>query len=409
MMSGTLPVMLTGFLGTDQSLGCASVKQRNFEVLQIRRNCETVEPEVRQASGVIHGGNVLEAAERAGIEESDLLDFSSNINPMPLPDLADAISNALKRLHRYPDNRYRRLRGVIAEHYRIPLDNILPGNGSTELIRLYTEMMLRPEDAVLIPIPAYEEYGYNAVLAGAKVEYMQYNELLKKQRAICESYLEGGGIHTLFICNPNNPTGNLMPKSAIIEILDVCAKHNANLVIDEAFIELSDPKESMIHEAVEHGNLLVLRSLTKCYAIPGARMGFAVANGNLAAKLNAARMPWSVNVFAEEMTVLLLRDKTYMKHSREYIKKERERLQKDLEHIKGLVVHPGAANYLLINIKGTGITSSMLRNKLLKERILVRDCTSFHGLGEDYIRVAVKGHEDNVRLVDVLKKVIKGC
>ncbi|MDO8724943.1 MAG: threonine-phosphate decarboxylase CobD [Candidatus Methanoperedens sp.] len=347
----------------------------------------------------IHGARIAQSAEEAGKNLAELLDFSVNLNPLGPPKLSRPLGSALKSIGNYPDNRYPGFRKAAAPSLGVKPENIVPGNGSSELIRLFVEVVIEPGDKVIIPFPTFSEYEFQCRLFGAKIDSVNYSDITN---------IEPEGCKAVFLCNPNNPTGSLIEKEEVIKLAQKCKDSETFLFVDEAFIELSDPKESIAEFAASNDFVVVLRSLTKIYAVPGLRIGFAVASSEFARILNNIRIPWSLNCAALVVGEHLLKDqkgqKGYIKGSLNLIKKEREWLSSSLGAIRGLKPCPSETNFILVDIRDFFIGSIELTEMMLKQGIIIRDCTSF-GL-VDHIRVAVRKRQENRKLIKALSNVI---
>ena len=276
----------------------------------------------------------------------------------------------------------------------------MPGNGSSELIRLMAEACLEEGKLALVPTPSFGEYTNQSLLAGGRVEKIKIGEdgLPVLDQALLES------ADLLFLCNPNNPTGRLLSADQVTDLADRCERAETFLLVDEAFIELSGPQESVAALAPEREYLFVMRSLTKSFGVPGLRLGFGVTNPDLARILNLARVPWSIGSIAAAAGEHLLGCTEHLERSRQVIKTEIDYLDSALKGL-GLVPLPSQVNFILVNIEPCGLASDVLAEKTMHEGVLVRDCQSF-GLGKGYIRVAVRSREENRQLIDALKKVI---
>ena len=319
---------------------------------------------------VVHGGTLLWHRRHSG---RPLLDFSANLNPFP-PDIPWKPDPST--LAAYPDDRYEALREVIGRTFHRAPNEIAVGNGSMEIIRVFCQAALSNRDGFYVDRPTFGEYELSARLAGAL-------PVAGPDRA-----------HLRFICNPNNPTGALLRGGEVGEILREARGRSGILFLDEAFIELSDPGQSLVHE--KDPALFLLRSLTKAFAVPGIRFGYGFGDPDLIARMEVIRPPWSVNAFAEEFAVLAFRNYHRLDESRQRIAVERDWLEVKLRDL-GLPPLPSSANFLLVNLKGQ---ASVLVARLLEGGILVRDCASF-GL-PDSIRIAVRKREENRQLLEVL-------
>ena len=344
----------------------------------------------------IHGARVKESEERSGKKAEDLLDFSVNLNPLGQPDLTKVLETAYGTIGNYPDNRYVTFKEAAARSLKVQPENIVPGNGSSELIRLFTEAVIVPGDRVMIPFPTFSEYEFQCRLFGAQIEHVDHERILEFQPE---------GYKAVFLCNPNNPTGKLLKSKEILQFAKSCAGSEVFLFVDEAFIELSDPKESIAGFAAKNDFVVVLRSLTKTYAIPGLRAGFAVASPALARVLDNIRIPWNLNSIALSVSERLLKKKSkYLDRSIGLITKEREWLASRLNSIRGFKPYPSDVNYILVDVNEFAINSTELTERMLRQGIIIRECSSF-GL-ENHIRVAVRKRKENMRLIRAFSSVI---
>jgi len=319
---------------------------------------------------VVHGGTLLWHRRHSG---RPILDFSANLNPFP-PEIPWDPDPSL--LTAYPDDRYEALKEVIGRTFHRAPDEIAVGNGSMEIIRVFCQAALSPGDRFHVRPPTFGEYELSARLAGGTPA----------------GYPAGARVR--FLCNPNNPTGVLLPADGARGMLREARAGSGILFLDEAFIELSDPAQSLVHET--DPALFLLRSLTKAFAVPGLRFGYGFGDTNLIARMEILRPPWSVNAFAEEFALLAFRNYGRLGESRRRIAEERAWLGGRLRDL-GLEPLPSSANFLLVNLREP---ASGLAARLLEKGILVRDCASF-GLPAS-IRVAVRNREENERLVEAL-------
>lgn len=344
-----------------------------------------------------HGGKVKEAASILGDQP---LDFSANINPLGHPPLEALILKEIPNIAHYPDNSYRGLCRAAAKFVDVRQECIVPGNGSSELIRLMAEACLEEGKLAVVPTPSFGEYTNQSLLAGGRVERVGIGE--DGLPAISDRLLDRADL--LFLCNPNNPTGRLLSAHQVAGLAEQCEKRETFLLVDEAFIELSGPEESVAALAPDREYLFVMRSLTKSFGIPGLRLGFGVCNPRLCRVLNLARIPWSIGSIAAAAGEHLLGCSEHLERSRQLIKTEIAYLMEGLREL-GLEPLPSQVNFILVNIEPCGMASDLLAEKTMQQGVLVRDCQSF-GLGKSYIRVAVRSREENRRLIEALAKAI---
>ncbi|MHC1630845.1 MAG: threonine-phosphate decarboxylase CobD [Methanotrichaceae archaeon] len=353
-----------------------------------------------------HGGKIRAMASRLGVDQGDLLDFSANINPLGSPPLEDLIQQEMKSICHYPDNEYSEFRRAAADFVGVDPENIVPGNGSSELFRLFAEMIIEDGDKTVITIPTFGEYETQSRLFGAQIKYVHRGVQVSKNP---EDFLDDRAIKeskAVFICNPNNPTGTLLARSQIADLARRCERYETFLLVDEAFIELSDPSQSVAEMAPLMDYLFVSRSLTKSFGVPGFRLGFGVAGNCMAKVMNRTRLPWSISSLASAVGAYLLGQVDHLEKSREKIKSELTWLT---EKLRLLDLNPveSTVNFILVNVRSTGYTSTELTEKMIFEKVLVRDCRSFPGLGDGYIRVAVRSRDENEQLVNALETVLR--
>lgn len=343
-----------------------------------------------------HGGNIYQMEKKYG---RALLDFSANINPMGLPaKIKNRLYGNFQSILHYPDVAAERITDKIAEYWQIKKQNVLVGNGSVDLIYLLLHAF-QPK-GVLIPSPAFSEYERAARCVGSKVNFLKLSESKNFQFQGLNSL----DADALFLCNPNNPTGNLVFKNRRL-IENLSAKL---VIIDEAFMDFlpDEEKYTLVWKAQANKKITVLRTFTKFFALPGLRIGYLVAHRDIVNKLKQKQIPWNVNSFAQLAAELILGDREYIEETRQTIEKERAFLFTEITGIKKLRPYPSVANFLLVKINHAKLTSSLLKMRLIQKRILVRDCVNFRGLGNKFIRIAVRSRNENLRLIEALREAV---
>ncbi|MCF8012363.1 MAG: threonine-phosphate decarboxylase CobD [Clostridiales bacterium] len=358
----------------------------------------------------IHGGDVFGAAKDLGFEHSEILDFSANINPLgPPPGVFEAIQNNINMIIHYPDPHCRDLKNFLSEYLGIDEEYIVLGNGVAELIYLLVRIL--ESKRAIIPVPTFTEYAISMITAGGSVIEipLRTNNNFDLNEHEIISKISKGDI--IFVCNPNNPTGNLFSPEKLISILKAADSAGAYFVIDEAFMDFVDnyKNHSLIKQVKNYNNLYVLYSLTKFFGIPGLRLGCMVGNPSLIKKMNSAKDPWNVNLFAQVGGAAALKDTDHMVKTKKLINSERKYLYNKLTALPGLHPYSAQANFLFVDVKGTGYTSKEFKSLLSTRGILVRDCSSFSGLDDDYIRLAVKDQKSNKRLIIELSTILEGA
>jgi threonine-phosphate decarboxylase len=348
-----------------------------------------------------HGGNIYHYSLRYGIPEEKFLDFSASINPLGPPKSAmAALKSAVPSIVNYPDPDSGLLKKALSERFDIDKASLLIGNGSTELIYLLPRA-IRPA-RTLVLAPTFSDYERAARLAGSAVAYFPLKEKdgFLPDMGRLKTALDG--VDMFFLCNPNNPTGALLDRGLVLDVLKMARKRGATVIVDEAFIEYS-PDESVIGEAARMSGVAVNRNFTKFYGMPGLRLGYLVAKPALVGRVESVKEPWSVNTLAQRSAVAALKDAEYEQKSLHLIERERAYLFGRLSGIAGLTPCPTSANFILIRLTCPGLAASELTEALASEGILVRDCTNFRGLGGSFIRVAIKTRREDDALVAALE------
>lgn len=359
---------------------------------------------IRSLKPCMHGGEVWQLE----YNQKKVLDFSANVNPLgPSPKAINAIKESFWRIPFYPDSNCTSLKEAISEYIGIiSPENLIIGNGSTEIIYLFAEAFIKDNDRVLIPAPTFGEYEMAVLKANGKTEHLPLTYDLKIDAKEFINRIEG--VKAAFLCNPNNPTGLLIPFEDLIDIVDKAEKENAFIFIDEDFMDFA-PKEkrsSLIREIHSYQNLFILRSFTKFFGLTGLRIGYGISNREVIEIMSKAKIPWNINCLAEAAAIATLKDLDFPDKTYRLIEEERDFLINELSQIKGFDIIPSDANFFLISIKKTGLKAKELKHKLLNFGILIRDCDSFKGLDDYYVRVAIRTRKENEYLIEALKKVI---
>lgn len=356
----------------------------------------------------LHGGDARAVAEEAGIELSEITDFSANVNPRGLPRrareklVAEALSETMLGL--YPEPSARRLRRALSKRLDVPPEAIVAGPGAEALLTPILRC-LRASRA-LVPVPAFSEY--KRVCEREEIEYTEFplsrNDCFRLSPDRFRRSIETGKFDLVILNNPHNPSGSTVEPDDMLGIVDAAAGRGATLVLDEAFIDYV-PGGSLAREAARRKELIVLRSLTKFYGCPALRVGYAIAIPETARKIASFLPTWPITEAAAAALAEAVTDEDYAQISLAENAAERERLREDLSAL-GLIVFSSAANYLLLELGDTMPNSAELRTKLLaRHLILVRDCDSYEGLRSGrYLRVAVRAAIDNGRLIRALRE-----
>jgi threonine-phosphate decarboxylase len=367
-----------------------------------------VRDNVKNLKPCVHGAEVLGAAEESGLLPQEILDFSSSVNPLgPSKRALDAAKVAFSQIAAYPDSNSNELRQVIASHFGIKKDNIVVGNGSTELMYLFAEVFMRKGDRAVMPAPTFGEYASAVCKTGESIKFVKLGKAFTIEPESFKRDIIGAKL--VFLCNPNNPTSMLISQEILKDIIETSLAQNTLVFLDEDFLEFVEDEKSlsMINKIDKYPNLFVLRSFTKIYGLTGLRVGYGIANPEIINVLSCAKIPWNVNCIAQAAAVAALKDERHLHVTLELIRKEKAWLMGEFGKFSGFKFTEPDANFFFIDVRKSGFKAAKLKNEMLKQGILIRDCTSFKGLDEFYIRVAVKTHQENEKMLSAFKRIIE--
>ncbi len=353
-----------------------------------------------------HGGNIYEVAKKYGYEESEILDFSANINPLGVPNsLKNAIISNINSLVNYPDPNYRDLVKAIAEYNGINEEYILPGNGATEIIFKFIEA-LSPKKALILA-PTFSEYERSLRRVKCTVEYFyldEKNDFKLDKNRFMESM--NNDYDLIVLCNPNNPTGQIIDRKILSSILSKARENQTNLMVDEAFIEFVDSEElaTMLEYIHEYKNLYIIRAMTKFFAVPGIRLGYGItSNKEIISSILDKREPWTINTFASMAGRVLLTDKEYITQSKDFFNRERKFMYDNLKNLNFIEVYRPEANYIFLKLLKE---MDSLQESLIKRKILIRSCDNYINLDSRYFRAAIKDRNSNNKFIKAMKEVL---
>ncbi len=328
-------------------------------------------------------------------------DFSVNTNPLGIPETVKIkLTENIDLFEKYPDMECSKLRMAISEKENIPKENILCGNGASEIFKLVTNAIM-PKKA-LVTAPAFSRYRYALYGTNAKIEYYYLEE--EKDFVIDTRILDKIPLDCdiIFLCSPCNPTGRIISKEVFMKVLAYCEKNSIYLIVDECFLGFVPDYELLSMKSEIYSNyLIVVNAFTKLYAMAGLRLGWCVCGNKwLLARMKQLQTEWSVSVAAQIAGVSALEDKDYVVQTRELVASERTRMTKYFA-TKGIKVFPSDANFLLVK---SGIN---LYEKLLEKQILIRNCNNFIGLADGFYRIAVRSQEENSILINILEMCLE--
>ncbi len=353
-----------------------------------------------------HGGNIYLVARGLGVKPETIIDFSASINPLGYaPRVKKALANPDTAVLNYPDPNAEGFINALAAYHKLPASHFVAGNGSSEFIHLlpYT---LKPK-SVLIVAPAFTEYEHTYQRAKGVVFFFTTTE--KDGFAIQEKPLFDElkrGYSAVYLCNPGCPTGVLHPPKLLRDMIAIAAKKSTAVILDETFIDFAE-ENSLKEETARFENLLILRSMTKFFALPGLRAGYAISHPKNVERWREQLPPWNMNALAQRAATESLLDATHIQKSLQFMKENRDALAADLRALPHLSVFKSSANFLLVKIADAArLNAPQLAEKLLAKGMLIRSCEDFQGLTENYFRVAVKKKIENKKLCSELKKLL---
>jgi threonine-phosphate decarboxylase len=360
-----------------------------------------------------HGGDVYEASRELRRNIDRLTDFSASINPLgPSPAVWRTIIQSRHLLRHYPDPECWTLRQALASRWRRLPEHIVVGNGSSELIHAIPRALgLR---RLLVFGPTFSEYAKAMTRSGGQVTTIlaerEQNYALPLDRALRLMKASGRrrtGSHTIdavVLCNPNSPTGQACEAGAMMQVARAAERHHLWLIVDVTFAEYYE-SGSILSQSSELTRVIVLRSLTKFYGLPGLRVGYAISQSKVCRQLRGQQPPWSVNAIAQVAAMAALKDDGHARRSRSFMVRERARFTSLLAELPGCMVFPSHANFILMELPA-GWFARNVTAILRRDGLLVRDCSNVPGLHSGSMRVAVRTSRENDRLVKALSDLL---
>ena len=348
----------------------------------------------------IHGGDVY--------KYDHCLDFSANCNPLGTPQsVKQAIIDSVEDLSDYPRVGCGPLKEAIADYEHKKKEYLICGNGAADLI-FSLSRALNPKKAIL-PAPTFAEYEQAMVSVGCEIS----RYYLKEENDFCiqkdyPDVLKREKPDIIFLCNPNNPTGNLIPEDILVNILDICRDRNIVVVADECFLRFNPQYEIISCKRFldDYDNLVIINAFTKFYAMAGIRLGYMMsANTELINRVSLQLPEWNVSSVAQRAGIAAFADKDYEKYTHELIQRERQFLFNELSDMK-CIVYPSQADYLTFRLPQSK-AGCMIQEELLKHGILIRSCGSYHNMPADCYRIAVKQHADNEVLINNMRQILE--
>ena len=352
----------------------------------------------------LHGGD--------GWRIRNVEDFSANLNPYgPPADIAQLLSEAAKSLDHYPDDSSVVLKEAVAEHHGLRAENIIPGTGSSELIRLFPEVFMERGDKVLMPRPTFGEYAFGCNFMGAEIVW---SELPRAKGFRCDVgklvEILDESFKAVYLCNPNNPTGTTCTRAAITELLREAERRNVLVFLDETLLELlpNEPELSCASLVESHDNLFIIRSLTKSFAIPGLRVGYGLGSKRMISCLERGRQTWNLGQLEQSVAALLIKERQeYVTRAADVLALERDRVFAHLSRLGVPALNRPDAFFFFQDVSTLGHDSRSFREAMRAAGALVRDCASFGSPFDRYVRFCVKTPEKDALLLHAWETVLE--
>lgn len=349
-----------------------------------------------------HGSDLEKIEQIYHIEKDKLISFSANVNPLGLStNLRTSLTNQLDVITTYPDREYTALRETISNYCDIDSNHIIVGNGSTELISLFIQLK-RPKKALIIG-PTYSEYEREISLGnGASLDFpLNENDDFQLNELDLFTQLNDG-IDLLVICNPNNPTSTAITQYTMRKILDVCKRYDIFVMVDETYVEFAENYNEItaIPLTNHYNNLIILRGISKFFAAPGLRLGYAITgNRDLVKAINSKKNPWTINSLADLAGQLLFTDTDYINATIALISSERRRIFKILQEVSSIKVYPPSGNFILVRIINEIFNADDIFEAAIHKQLIIRNCSSFPFLDNQYFRFCFMNPSDNDKLL----------
>lgn len=344
-----------------------------------------------------HGGDLITYEK---YYDGELIDFSSNINPLGFPaGLEEELICSFSDMTSYPDIKYRHLKDSISKYLKCHVENVVVGNGAVDIINNFILMFPR----IVVTLPSFSEYEQRALIYDKEVVKLRYKEDFTLDLDSIERAIKPKDL--LILGNPNNPTGLRIEKETLIKLYEIVKKKDGYLLLDEAFYEFCpedyDSIEIFIKDSFK--NVGIIRAATKFFALPGIRLGYGCVSKDIRKRYEKVELPWSVNSLADRAGRYIFDCKDYIKKSKAYIEGERRFLLEELGKIQGIKPYPSHSNYILIKLLKWN--EDHVFKFFLKRGLVIRKCSSFNGLDNTYIRVAIKDRDSNRKLIKAFKEL----
>ncbi|MDR2623676.1 MAG: histidinol-phosphate transaminase [Methanobrevibacter sp.] len=362
-----------------------------------------VKETIKDLDSYIPGRSQEEIVKEFNLDKNDIIKLGSNENPWGSSKKAvDAIEKNLNQINRYPETDLKNLKKLIADYSNTKVKNVIVGgDGADEIIDILAKTFIEKGDEFIVPIPTYTYYEFSLKPYGAIPIYGKWD--LTTNSLDVSSILESISYKTriIFLCSPNNPTGGMIPKKDIERILK---ETDVLVVVDEAYVEYSDNDNVDLID--KYPNICILRTMSKALGLAGLRVGYGLSNPVVIEFMHRVKPVFSLTRPSYIGALETFKDNKFIETSISKGIESRDYLHSELLKIPNLKVYESKSNFILVNIKKTGLTADELSKKLLKKGVIIRDCSSFQGLDEYWIRVSIGTLDDDKKFISILKDVL---
>ncbi len=352
-----------------------------------------------------HGSDLEKIEQLYGIKKEDITSFSANVNPLGIsPLLKKTLCDHIDAITTYPDRDYASLRKCLSSYTGADPAHIIVGNGSTELISLFIQIT-HPKKALVLG-PTYSEYEREISLEGGTTLYYPLKEEQDFKLDIPDFTAHlNENLDLVVICNPNNPTSSCITRKEMRCILDVCKQYGIYVMVDETYVEFTEDVTAItsIPLAQDYNNIIILRGTSKFFAAPGLRLGYAITgNRDLLTEIHTKKNPWTINSLAAIAGEIMFQDTEYIEKTRQLISAERKRISELLSKNPAFKIYPAQANFILVRLLKESLTSGLLFDTAIRQKMMIRDCSTFPFLNDKYFRFCIMSPEMNYKLLSCL-------
>ena len=367
--------------------------------------------EVMELDPYVPGRSKEEIAQEFGVKKEDIIKLGSNENPFgPAESAKQAVIAELDNMNRYPESNLEELKSVMGEYVGLPAEQIIVGgDGADEILDTLAKTFIEEGDEFIVPLPSYMYYEFLFKPYGAVPRYAKWD--LNTNTLNLDSVLDAINEKTkfLFLCTPNNPTGALISQDELRAILDKTSKEkggvcDAIVIIDEAYTEYAETTNVNLLD--EYDNIFIIRTLSKVMGLAGMRIGYGLSSKEIIDFMQRIKPVFSLTKLSYVAALATLQDKEFIEYSIEKGIESREYLYNEISRMKKVNVLKSYSNYMAIDLHDSGFTAAEISREFMKRGMIVRDCTSFKGLDEYWIRISICTLEEDKKFIEAMKEIL---